>query len=336
MFYQINQYQKVHLLNNNLYIGNMPPMARVIENVPKYLPNLIEWLSNPKSDREIQNYLLNECRMSTENSNKLLKELKESNIIVSSPNIPNDRYARHYLYYNMIGVDAVKLQDNLSTKKVALVGMGGIGSNIAMNLAGAGIGNLLLIDGDTIELSNLTRQFLYKESDIDTYKVDSAQKNLKQINSEVNIEKVVSKITSKEVFETHLKNCDFVILSADEPSEIHQWIDDASKSCDFAYSSAGYIENYGVIGPLIEPGKTTSYDDYKKSGDLHRFTDNEDELKKNLNTNYQAPSYGPLNTLVSSIQANEAIRFLSGLKTSSYSTRLLINSENYEIIKEEF
>lgn len=54
-----------------------------------------------------------------------------------------------------------------------------------MNLAAAGVGTLVFSDGDIIEKSNLTRQFLYTENDIGRYKVDVAKERLHQINSEI-------------------------------------------------------------------------------------------------------------------------------------------------------
>lgn len=324
------------MLNKDLYIGNMPPKARKIENAPSYLPDLLSWFSEPKSIEDAKVKVKSISELTLEKADRLINELIDKEVLIKDPYITNDRYSRHSLYYNMIDIDPSEVQSKLKNIKVALIGMGGIGSNVAMNLVGAGIGNFILIDDDKIELSNLTRQFLYNEEDVGNYKVNVAEKKLKNINSECNFTSVISKIHNQNDLEKNLIGCDIAILSADSPNKIHEWMDNAAHNLNIVYSNAGYIENYGLVGPLTIPGKTISYADYKNKGDIHKYTDNENELNNNLNYNYQAPSYGPLNSLVSSIQANEIIRYILGKEVQSKGTRLLIDSENYELYKERF
>lgn len=73
-----------------------------------------------------------------------------------------------------------KLQDRLSSATVAVCGLGGLGSNIAISLARAGIGKLILIDFDRVDITNLHRQ-QYKASQIGRYKTDALTENLKEI-----------------------------------------------------------------------------------------------------------------------------------------------------------
>ncbi|MFB5676672.1 ThiF family adenylyltransferase [Paenibacillus terreus] len=274
--------------------------------------------------------------MTEEEIESLVNELLDNEILTSISYDRENRYSRHHLYFDMIGLDPQRAQEVLSKKKVGLIGMGGIGSNVAMNLAGAGIGTLVFSDGDTIETSNLTRQFLYNESHVGKLKVETAVNQLSRLNSTIKLIPVVESIAGEDLFERHFYDCDFIVLSADSPMFIHEWINNAALRYGFAYSNAGYIESFGVVGPLVIPGVTSCYECYKKDGDLYRFSDDHDELNTNLNTSYQAPSYGPLNALVASIQANEVIRYLLGEKTKSAGNRLLINSENYRIYEEKF
>jgi molybdopterin-synthase adenylyltransferase len=74
-----------------------------------------------------------------------------------------DRYARHIVLPQVGGVG----QQRLKAARVAVVGAGGIGAAAIPALAGAGIGQLTIIDGDTVDLSNLQRQPLFRTSDID-------------------------------------------------------------------------------------------------------------------------------------------------------------------------
>jgi len=78
-------------------------------------------------------------------------------------------------------------QQQLQASTVVLIGMGGLGCAAAQYLAAAGLGHLLLCDGDVVELSNLQRQILFSEQQLGLTKVEAAQQRLKAINSELRI-----------------------------------------------------------------------------------------------------------------------------------------------------
>lgn len=71
-------------------------------------------------------------------------------------------------------------QLKLRSAKVLLVGAGGLGCPAAQYLAGAGVGTIGLIDGDTVEVSNLHRQVLHRTANVGKYKVDSAIESLRE------------------------------------------------------------------------------------------------------------------------------------------------------------
>ena len=75
----------------------------------------------------------------------------------------------------------IELQKKISSTTVAVCGLGGLGSNIAISLARAGIGKLILIDFDKVDITNLHRQ-QYKANQIGMCKTEALQNNLKEIN----------------------------------------------------------------------------------------------------------------------------------------------------------
>ena len=79
-------------------------------------------------------------------------------------------------------------QLKLSTSCVAIVGCGGLGGYIAEELARIGVGRLVLIDGDCMEVSNLNRQIMSSELNIGQWKVEAAHDRLQSVNSEVQVE----------------------------------------------------------------------------------------------------------------------------------------------------
>lgn len=74
-------------------------------------------------------------------------------------------------------------QKRLKTAKILCIGVGGLGSACLLYLAAAGVGNIGIIDHDTVEQSNLQRQIIYRTSNIGNIKVNCAKKNIQKINS---------------------------------------------------------------------------------------------------------------------------------------------------------
>jgi len=105
-------------------------------------------------------------------------------------------------------------QIKLKSSKVVVAGIGGLGCPVSLYLTAAGFGTIRLIDQEKIELSNLNRQVLHWESDIGNYKVDSALKKLKNLNSSVKLEAIKTKITEDNVNEL-IKGFDIVIDGMD-------------------------------------------------------------------------------------------------------------------------
>jgi sulfur-carrier protein adenylyltransferase/sulfurtransferase len=86
-------------------------------------------------------------------------------------------------------------------------------------------------------------------------------------------------------------------------------------------------------GPLVVPGTTACYECLRSTGDLQTPGG---AAPPNLNAEHRAPSFGPVNALVSAIQSNEVIRHLLGLHTETESCRILIDSATYELHRERF
>jgi adenylyltransferase/sulfurtransferase len=90
-------------------------------------------------------------------------------------------------------------QQKLKEAKVAIIGLGGLGTVSALYLALAGVGNLTLVDQDTVEMNNLHRQVLYSLSDLRYPKVEAAERRIKQINPEVRVNAVPENVRSENV-----------------------------------------------------------------------------------------------------------------------------------------
>ena len=105
------------------------------------------------------------------------------------------------------------LHDRFSSAAVAICGLGGLGSNIAIALARAGVGKLLLIDFDRVDLTNLHRQ-QYRANQIGRLKPEALAENLAEIAPYTEVEAVTEKIT-EENFADILKDADIVCEAFD-------------------------------------------------------------------------------------------------------------------------
>ena len=91
-------------------------------------------------------------------------------------------------------------QQKLAGARVAVAGLGGLGSNIALALARAGVGHLLLVDFDRVDVSNLNRQ-QYFIRHLGQYKTDALREILKEVNPWLDIRTVCRKVTEKDIRE---------------------------------------------------------------------------------------------------------------------------------------
>ena len=105
----------------------------------------------------------------------------------------HERYARH-LSLPDIGPSG---QERLKAARVLIIGLGGLGSPAALYLAAAGVGTVGLVDADTVSRSNLQRQVIHDETQIGQRKVDSADRRIRALNSDVRVVKYAERFTAQ-------------------------------------------------------------------------------------------------------------------------------------------
>ena len=122
----------------------------------------------------------------------------------------DNRYDRQILLPE-IGAEG---QRKLSQAKVLIVGAGGLGSPIALYLAGAGVGVIGLMDDDKVSVSNLHRQVLYDETQVDMPKAECAKQRLNALNSDISINAYPHRLT-KDNASTIISQYDIVVDATD-------------------------------------------------------------------------------------------------------------------------
>jgi len=194
--------------------------------------------------------------------------------------------------------------------QVAIVGVGGIGALLAEHLVAAGVGNLVLIDGDRVALTNLNRQYLYDHQSVDRLKVQAARERLSARNPEV-------KIVVHAHFATQPSDLaclddepvDILVNCADQPHDLLAVIEGYCKSRALAFTSAGVGLHRGTWGPLIVPGQTISQASFDSA--LGGTAPSVAELLGGPRP--CRSSFGPYNSIIASFLAADVLLYLGGL-----------------------
>lgn len=226
------------------------------------------------------------------------------------------RYSRQLL---MSDFD-IEGQEKLRAATVLVVGLGGLGSPAAMYLAAAGVGRLLLADGDSVELSNLQRQIAHGESDIGGSKARSAAASVAALNSEVQL----------EVLQRHLQESDL--------SELLQGVDlvvDASDNYTIRFSLNRACIDAAV--PLVSAaavrgeGQISVFDPVR-GGPCYRCLYPDDSSDSALSCS-QSGVLAPVVGVFGSLLAMEAVKVLSGYGESLRGALVLLDLKSMEFRK---
>jgi molybdopterin/thiamine biosynthesis adenylyltransferase len=173
-----------------------------------------------------------------------------------------ERYRANVHFFNTLkGVDKYELQLALKRMRVGLIGMGGIGSNVALALAELGVGTLVAIDFDKIELSNLNRQVLYSTPEVGDLKAIAAARRLKVFNPNMTVTAAAERITSQEEATRFVRDAapDVVFCLADKPNgHIDHWVNRACVEQGVPMVAGSIFAANGNAYSVI-PGRTACY-----------------------------------------------------------------------------
>ncbi|WP_413943095.1 TOMM precursor leader peptide-binding protein [Bdellovibrio sp. HCB-162] len=335
MKYQVPRYlgiQDVQRTKKNSYVLNVgfsDHLSKKVQLDSEAMEVLKFFLQAKTANAAKKNFSWSEAK-----TQEVLEGLKTAKLLVEVPKRSKkfERYDRHSLFYQLGDLNGLEAQKILSQKKVALIGAGGIGNWVGLNLIGAGFKEIRIIDFDRVELTNLTRQVLFDEKDLGKLKTEVAAKALQKKNTQTKVRPVEMKVTSVKELKKVLKGMDFVILSADRPEKIHDWVDEACQALQIPYLNIGYRDGEGVVGPMTVPGRTSCYQCFKSQTSEEKTTDHSSaEIQNLFDDRYQAPSFGPLNALVSTVGSLEVIKYFTGLgELRSLDTEISVNALTLE------
>ena len=126
----------------------------------------------------------------------------------------NDEQLLRYSRQIMLPQIDLEGQEKLLSSRVLIIGMGGLGSPVAMYLAAAGIGHLVLVDDDVVELSNLQRQIAHSHNDIGISKVESAKQTILELNPDISVTTYQKRLSGDELA-NEITEADIVVDGTD-------------------------------------------------------------------------------------------------------------------------
>jgi len=217
-----------------------------------------------------------------------------------------DRYARH-LVLPSIGKAG---QERLKAARVLIVGLGGLGSPIALYLTAVGVGTLGLVDPDTVSFSNLQRQILHGEIGLGTPKTTSAKRRLTDLNADVRLE---------------LHPLAFDRKTGEEIASEYDLIVDGTDNFETRYAinevclALGIPYVYGAIFRL--EGQLSLFG--TDGGPCYRCLFPEPPPRRSVLTGKEAGILGAVPGTIGTLQATEAIKWIVGIEPS-LAGRLLI------------
>jgi adenylyltransferase/sulfurtransferase len=194
-----------------------------------------------------------------------------------------------------VGMDG---QKKLLNATVAIVGMGGLGCPAAQSLITAGIGKLILIDGDIVELSNLHRQPLYGVDDLSKLKVEVAKERLEQLNNKAVIVPIDKYFNEKNGM-SFIQDAN-VIIDATDNIQTRQLIDKFSKEANVPMIYGGLFRYEGQVAVLNVNGS---------SGYCELFP----EPPSGGDTCADAGVLGMVPGIIGNIQALETVKLIVGI-----------------------
>ena len=191
-------------------------------------------------------------------------------------------------------------QNRLGSATILVIGLGGLGSPIALYLAAAGVGGLILNDHDRVDLSNLQRQIAHADASVGAMKVESATATVRAINPLVRVETIGHKL-SEDALEALLTRIDLVLDASDNFATRYR----VNAACWRAGKPL-------VSGAAIRwEGQVALFDSRMPGSPCYRclYPEGDDEALNCAENGVIAPLVG----VVGAVQAMEAVKLIAGV-----------------------
>lgn len=224
------------------------------------------------------------------------------------------RYSRHILL-PQIGIEG---QENIVNARALVVGAGGLGSPAAYYLASAGVGTLVLADGDTVDMTNLQRQILHRTDAVGMSKSASGKRTLGEINPECRVVALAERL-SGESLDEEVAQADIVLDCCDNFATRHA----VNRACV-------KFRKPLVSGAAIRfDGQVAVFDSRQADAPCYHCLFPEGQEVEEVRCAVMGV-FAPLTGIIGTVQAAEALKLLIGCGTSLAGRLLLLDGLGME------
>lgn len=224
----------------------------------------------------------------------------------------NDEQLLRYSRQMMLPEIDAEGQQRLAAARVLIIGLGGLGSPSSMYLASAGVGHLVLVDFDRVDLSNLQRQIVHSTPDLDRPKTDSARDRLQALNPDIKIDSIDHALDEDELL---------------EQATLADVIVDASDNFQtrFAINAAAVASKTPLVsGAAIRfEGQVSVFDPRDPESPCYRCLYGDDVAANETCTANGV--IAPLLGIIGSIQANETMKLIMDIGETLQGKLLLLD-----------
>jgi molybdopterin/thiamine biosynthesis adenylyltransferase len=239
--------------------------------------------------------------------------------------------------YSSMRQNRFELQGRLRDARITLLGLGGLGSHLLLDMAAMGVGHVRAVEFDRVELSNLNRQILYRDGDIGQEKLWLAVERVREFNPRIEIEPVSMRIGSADDVAAVAEGADLLICVADRPKmEIMHWVNAGCVRAGVPLLSGG-LDTQRAVYYLVIPGTTgciecwlrSVFDSDPTSAALLR-------QKRDLQIGGDNAAFTPLVTMTTGFLLGELTRLLTGIAPPVAAGRLMqLRFDDYQFSEAE-
>lgn len=322
-------------LGNQLYLGNSGRTAE-IPDPEGTIEYLLQSMDGSHTITQLCQTLQQKYpHIPTEDITHSIEQMDQANFLENATFHAEDllteydlkRWERNINFFGSFSdlhTNKYKLQHRLKTVRVALLGLGGLGSHLLYDLVALGVQNIRAVEFDKIELSNLNRQILYSEADIGRPKAEVAAERILAFNPHIQLDILAKRLGSVDDVFNAIQDCDCVLCVADRPKmDLIRWVNEACVRLRIPLLNGGLDVQRAVYYTMI-PGITGCVECWRlqvqqqdpiSSGLL--------EEKQRLQVGGENAAFVPLVTLIGGLMLSEFIRYTTQIAPLVAAGRLM-------------
>ncbi|MBT2282180.1 ThiF family adenylyltransferase [Paenibacillus polymyxa] len=230
----------------------------------------------------------------------------------------SNKFSRTLSYFSLFTAYPVTLLEKVRNAHIIILGCGGLGARLALDLAALNPNQITLVDPDIVDATNIQRMFWLSDSDVGKYKVDVLKKLINDISPQTVV--TIYPKCAELYIKTERFSGDFIFVTADgEDGAIQLRIGTILKDSGIAHMVMGYWESTLVVGPIVDSNSLWNLTDLYQKGD--KFERNQ------YQRDFIPPSVGFSNSIVAGVAINEWIKYLE-----YKNTKLLLNQWQFDVI----